>query len=47
MSKHFTIPLVVLGILIATAGASHPVHFDVKLLTVDNNDINGVRCFFR
>jgi len=38
MTKFLTIGVVVLGLSVATALASHPVHFKVKLLTVDDNE---------
>lgn len=38
MIKNFAISFIATGMAIATASASHPVHFVIKLLTVDDNE---------
>lgn len=38
MTKNFAIGFIVLGIAVATAGANHPVRFDIRLLAVDGNE---------
>ena len=38
MTNKFAVSFIALGVAVATAGANHPVRFDIRLLAIDGNE---------